>query len=859
MIHWGRLLWALGCLLVVWPAQAREQEREVLADQIPVINVPRFAGDMAREDQDLSRQMVWHEDPQHQLGLAGARQLARWRLADGAALRPGVSRSAFWLQLRLANPTLQERRVVVHFGGARQDYMDWYVLDPAGTELARGHMGDRLPMAVRAVPTRGLAAPVTLPPGATRLLYVRATSHDGWNAILRPVLDSETLFYEHSLREDHLRGFLFGVLLTFGVLGLWWYTATGHRSGLYFTGYAVTAISYAMSEMAYDLAYLWPNQPVWHKHFVVYSGAAAALFYTVFVASFLRLETNAPRWVNRLLLALGGLGLLSVVPVMFDRYALAVQTTLVLPVLLVVAALVAVWMALRRVRGAAYMVAGFVLQNAILSFTVLRYMGVLPQAPFDQSLLFYGMAANILLIATGLARSLQHWRAERLEAKASARKAQEALRARQDHAARHDPLTGLPNRLALDEWLTARITDPHPFALLHLGLAGFKRVVDQHGDVVADQAQLEVGRRCAALMGANDFLAHTLDDEFVLALHGADATQARGMASVLVSRLGQPVLLDSGAMTLQPRIGIAIWPTDASEPAALRQCAMLALQDTGDGASAVQGYRQGSDQARARRNTLLRDLMRAPGAGQLQLHYQPKLDARTGRVVTAEALMRWQHPELGVVSPAEFIGLAERAGLMHELTQWALAQAVGQMARWRDAGLALELSVNLSVLDLQHRRLPEQLAQLLADKGVPAQALTLEITETSVLHESDTVRRVLSDLCDLGVALSIDDFGTGYSSLSMLKRLPLAELKIDQSFIHPLALADADDHHAAIVRATTQMGHAMGLRVVCEGVETAAVAERLKAWGCDALQGYWLSRPLPAEALAAWLTQRQAT
>lgn len=848
------LLLTGGCMVVVATTPAHAEVIDI--EQLAAVEVPHFPGDVVRENNDLVPHLAWLEDPSGDLDLAAVRSAGQWRSVQGIAFQPGPSRSAFWMQVRLSNVASRSRAVVVHFGGARQDYLDWYVVTPDGATVSRGRMGDRLPMGVRTLPTRVMAVPVTLPPKARVHLLVRASSHDGWNHAFLPVLASEETFLSALQRGDHMRGILFGALFTFGLLGFWGYIATRNRSGLYFAVYAVAGVGFSMADMAYDLAYLWPSHPIWHKQFQFYSVMVCVVAYAAFVLSFLEVRRHAPLWVTRVLQVMMGLSVVSVAPVMFDHTLLAVRTTLILPLLAVVASCVALWLAVRRVRGALFVVLGFAFTVALSGLLVLRYMKVIGSLPFDQGAAALGTGVNILFIAIGLARSLQHWRMERLKALLETEQAQAALLAKDAYEQRHDRLTGLPNRVALDEWLADRVQDPRPFALLHLGLRGFKATVEQHGETVADQALLETARRCQTQAGTHDFLAHTLDDEFVLALHGADATQAMSLASVLVSNLDQPVVMDSATLMLKPRIGIAAWPTDAADATALRQCAMLALQEAQEApyaSGAVMCYRQGSDQARMRRNTLLRHMLRAAEAGQLQLHYQPKLDVRTQRVQGAEALLRWQHPELGAVSPVEFIALAERAGHMHELTLWVLARAVRQIAQWRADGLALGLSVNLSVLDLQHRSLPEQVQQLLEAHGVPAQALTLEVTESSALHESDTVRRVLGELQLLGLALSMDDFGTGYSSLSTLQNLPLAELKIDQSFVRPLMEEDGENRYAAIVRATTDMGHAMGLRVVCEGVETAGVAQRLADWGCDELQGYWLSRPLPAERFSAWL------
>lgn len=848
---WLALLLLLGGWLPT-TAQAVE-DPEIDRSNIPLVQVPRFAGDATREAQLVTRQMAWFEDASQVMDLSQARERRTWRLSGLDSFRPGYSTSAYWMQIRLVNNTPNRRSVVVDFGGARQDYMDWYLLSPGGNEYARGRLGNRLPLDVRDLPVRVLAIPLDLLPNSQADLYIRVMSHDGWNYIFRPTLSSQETFTASLLETDHTRGLLLGAMLAFALMGFVGYVTTRAPIALWQALYGLASVGYCMAEMSYDLAYLWPQWPRWHVQFVFYSGCLAVVTYSMFVNSFLRPADSLPRVLvsSRKVLIL--LSLLSVTPVFFDEIALAINTTLVIALLLLHTSILAIWQAFRQVPGAMYVAAGFMLQFTVIALVVLRYLGVIRSGSYDQGLLLWTVTFNLGLSTFALMVSVQRWRLGKLRAERRARKIAQELQARDAIEQRRDRLTGLPNRLALDEWLARRVADSRPFAVLHVRTDVGRGVWGQQDETAVEQALQLVAKHCTTFQGEHDFLARGVNDEFVMVLQSADLTQAVGVAQSLVSRLQHPVPGSSGPRVLALSAGIALFPAHTQDPIQLRQFALVALQEARELGVGVQVYRPGSEIARVRRNALLNDLMGACENGQLSLHYQPKLDLKAGRVLAAEALMRWHHPLYGAVAPTEFIRLAEQSESMRPLTQWALETAVAQLALWRDEGLDIDLAVNLSVQDLQLRELPGELGALLDRYGVRASALTLEITEGSAMQETATSRRVLADLHELGVSMSLDDFGTGWSSLSTLQRLSLAEVKVDQMFVRPLDAEGGAGGNAAIVRATTDMAHALSLGVVCEGVETAATASLLQSWGCDSLQGYWIARPMPASDLVAWL------
>ena len=417
------------------------------------------------------------------------------------------------------------------------------------------------------------------------------------------------------------------------------------------------------------------------------------------------------------------------------------------------------------------------------------------------------------------------------------------------HNALHDALTGLPNRTLLLERIGSAIGAGRPVALLYLGIGNFQSISEHYGAACSDQMLQQLSQRLQGSLRPGDSLARLLADEFLLLLEHADSDSAVAIADRLQQRLAQPLRIVNVEMALDCRIGIASYPLDGETAEELVRRAGIAMHDAAQLPGRLQVYQQGRDDAHQRQVNLIRDLRRAPSNGELQLHYQPKLSLSSGRVEQAEALLRWQHPQYGMVSPGEFIPLAERTGSVQALTTWVIEEALRQLQAWAERGLCLQLSLNISADDLLDRQLAVRVGQLLQHYTVPAEQLIFEITESAVMGNPEQALLILQQLRDLGISLSVDDFGTGYSSLSQLKRMPVQELKIDQSFIRDL---DETSEDAVIVRSTIDMSHSLGLKVVAEGVEYEPSLRLLERWGCDTAQGYFISRPLSAEAFEQW-------
>ena len=420
--------------------------------------------------------------------------------------------------------------------------------------------------------------------------------------------------------------------------------------------------------------------------------------------------------------------------------------------------------------------------------------------------------------------------------------------------ARTDDLTGLINRRGFYERLahTVTETDAVAAAVLVVDLDRFKEVNDSLGHHVGDELLTLVGRRLAEVIRGGDTLARLGGDEFAVLLRGADARAAWAAAERLRASLVPPFEVGGVTVHMDASVGIAVWPDHAATVAELLQRADIAMYAAKAERSGVQAYHGDSDGQLRDRLALIGELRSALDRGEFVLHYQPKLELDRQVVSGVEALVRWQHPERGLLFPDSFLEVAERAGLMRRLTLTVLGEALRQCRAWWDAGLRVSVAVNLSPSNLLDVELPDLVDGLLASFGLPPSALELEITETVLMLDRVRSAAVLSTLRDLGVRIAVDDYGTGYSSLAYLRELPVDELKLDKSFVMHL---DADPLAAAIVRSTVGLAHSLGLRMVAEGVETASALETLRRYGCDVAQGYHLGRPQPAEQLTASLTR----
>jgi diguanylate cyclase (GGDEF)-like protein len=419
------------------------------------------------------------------------------------------------------------------------------------------------------------------------------------------------------------------------------------------------------------------------------------------------------------------------------------------------------------------------------------------------------------------------------------------------HQATHDSLTGLPNRALFADRLGRVLASGTPLAVMLLDLDRFKEVNDTLGHRYGDDLLREVARRLGAMLRDSDTVARLSGDEFAVLLPGIGAADGRELADRVLQELHRSYLLGDVTVDIEISVGIAVAPEHADAVEDIMRCADLAMYSAKDAKTGVVMYDPQTLVHQPNRLLLLGDLRRAlERQDELTLHYQPKVALNLDRLCGVEALVRWNHPARGMVSPAEFIPIAESTGLINRLTFHVLALALRQARSWLDDGHEIPVAVNLSPRCLLEPTLLDTVRNLLTRHGVPARLLRLEVTETAVMGNPALALETLTGLHEQGVRLAIDDYGTGYSSMAYLKKLPVDELKVDRSFILNMTASDND---AILVRSAIDLGHNLGLTVVAEGVETAEHVAALRLLGCDIAQGYHFARPMPAADVVAWL------
>jgi diguanylate cyclase (GGDEF)-like protein len=432
-----------------------------------------------------------------------------------------------------------------------------------------------------------------------------------------------------------------------------------------------------------------------------------------------------------------------------------------------------------------------------------------------------------------------------------------AMTRSREHEALHDELTGLPNRKLLIQRTTealevARESGSH-LALFLIDLDRFKEINDTLGHQVGDEMLELVGKRLTSVLRHGDTIARLGGDEFAMLITTIDdPSVAVDLAERVRMSLVEPFRHNGLSHEIEGSIGIATFPAHGSDFETLLQRADVAMYVAKERGTGVQVYSTEIDRHSTVRLGMLAELRTGLANGELELHYQPKADLRTGDVVGVEALLRWRHPERGLIPPDDFLPLAEQTGLMRLITKHVLDQALQQLSTWWRMGIRVHAAVNVSARDLYDRNFADILARSIEQYDVPPRALMIEVTESVLMADAARAASTLLSVAGLGVGVSLDDFGTGYSSLVHLKRLPVSEIKIDRSFVMRM---DVNEDDAAIVRSIIDLAGALGLRTVAEGVETRDAWDRLAVYGCDAAQGWYLAKAMPADVATSWLSE----
>lgn len=425
-----------------------------------------------------------------------------------------------------------------------------------------------------------------------------------------------------------------------------------------------------------------------------------------------------------------------------------------------------------------------------------------------------------------------------------------------EHQSRHDPLTSLPNRKTIAEIIDTSILNNNDetenLLLCLIDISGLKDVNDTLGHDYGDRLLIHVSERLKEALRTSDRVGRFGGDKFAAVLTHSKNTAVEELCNRLLSTFDRSFQVEGHDLYLGAALGIASYPEHAEDSQTLIQKSEIALHTAKDSSKDFYIYDTSLDQGNSKRLNLANDLRQAIREGHLDLHYQPQLDLRTGKIISVEALARWNHPEYGFIPPDTFIHIAERTGLIKPFTEWVLTTAVKQCAEWRKSFHSLSVSINLSARNLHDETLAKQISRLIRHWKIIPEQICLEITETAMMADPEHARLLLEEMDRLGLRISIDDFGTGYSSLSYLKKLPVDEIKIDRSFVMNMGNSEND---ASIIRATVGLANDLGLSVVAEGVEDQTSKEQLKQMGCQIAQGYHIYKPASADEVCKFIEE----
>jgi len=423
-----------------------------------------------------------------------------------------------------------------------------------------------------------------------------------------------------------------------------------------------------------------------------------------------------------------------------------------------------------------------------------------------------------------------------------------------EHQALHDPLTDLPNRKLLNDRVKLELMrsefKENKFILMLTDLDRFKEINDTLGHHIGDEVLKEAGDRLLGSLRKDDTVARLGGDEFGMLLPSTSVEHSFKIAQKIVEKFNEPFIIEGQSLNIGISIGVVEFPLHGDDQTVLMQRADVAMYHAKQNKLGYAVYKAEEDQNTLSRLALMTDFRDALENDELFLFYQPKMDLHTRKIISAEALLRWKHPTRGFVSPDEFVPLAEQTGLILPLTIWVMKRATAQWKQWEELGYDVSLAINMSVYCLQFTDLAGTIAKILKENGVPPTRCVLELTESVFMKDAVRAKKILSELDEMGIELSIDDFGTGYSSLAYLKQLPVDELKIDKSFVMDMM---ENENDAAIVKATIELAHAMGMRVVAEGVETDLTLVRLEKLGADIVQGFLIAKPMSSTDLIQML------
>ncbi|PVY79121.1 diguanylate cyclase/phosphodiesterase [Tamilnaduibacter salinus] len=799
------------------------------------------------------------------------RRDAEWQPVK-SEINSGYKDAVHWFRLELENPKSVAIKRLLEIGYPLLDHLTLYeIVD--GRVTQRTETGDRQPFHRRPIQDRHFLFPVTLPADGDLTILLRVQTSGSLQVPL--TLWQERAFHADSEAGSNLRASLYGILLVMCAFNLFLFASLRKKAYLYYVLVVFSTLVLMSSLHGFAFQYVYPDSPRLHELVILLIVPLCQILFCLFTMEFLDLKRHQPQ-VNRLFQILISLAILCLLGAFVLPYEISTRLSVILSLPVAAANLMAgLWLWYHHKRSARLFSLAWMSLLAGLILAVLNRVGALPANFLTVNSISLGASLQALLFSFALADRFNREREARFQAQQSTLEAVQSQRRAEQrlfHAASHHELTGLPNRLLFEDRVQARLgnlPEGHEMVIVLLHLRRADEVNKTLGYRNADQLLQKVAIRLNQVVGdcpnavplrtseqtALNCAAYVEGVTFACALSGQEPDELLSQATSIAEQMAQPIDFMGLSMDLSFTVGCSFTENGNGHIHMLLRQAFIAFDQASHHSGTVAVYKPEMNPYSERRLTLMTELRSAIENDKLRLYFQPQLNPQTQRVKGFEALLRWSHPEYGIIPPDEFIPMAEQTGLIKPLTRWVISNALSFCHQLNHVDPTITVAVNISAVNLREPGFSEQAKDLLSSSQVDARNLVMEVTETEAMTDPKSAIQTLRALKEAQIGLSIDDFGTGHSSLSYIRKLPIGEIKIDRSFVTGM---DENDGDSTIVRTTVNMCHDLGYEVVAEGVETAEVQSMLAAMNCDRVQGYHIAPPMDADQAITWLVDRPA-
>lgn len=809
-----------------------------------------------------------YEDPTGALTLSDIQKTPNeaWFTSKLGTPNFSYTPSVYWFKGQVKNTDFRTLNGLIEIANPLLDDIEYYFIVDKKVDLYFVS-GSKHPFKDRSLPHRNFLFPFSLSEKTTGDFYIRVKSK---SSLQVPILVApEFKFFEHDQLDLTGKSAYYGMMIIIVLFNLFLYFSLREPVYLFYvlfiTGFALQQFSIH----GFMTANIFPSYPIIQEYSVLFFMPFTIFFAVMFTQYFLKLSQTAPR-ISKLYQFYAVACVLIAVGVFTLDYAIVGRTVALTTVIVSLSCvLLGPYLWMKGYTIARFYSVAWICVAGGTGLLALNKLGFIPRTAFTENGLLFGSAAEAILLSLALADRLNMERKQRYHAQKNALKETQNRKIAEErlvYTALHHAVTGMPNRIHFETWFDNNITPEshrHFFAFGLIHLNRFHEINQTLGHSLADGLFTKIASQINGVMMQHDefipletsknntFYCTIVEGVYIgFALDLSTGENPNLSIKALLNSLNEPIdyqdmLIDVGASG-----GWAIYDNDVESPATLIRNALIAIDIGCTNNTEITQYSHAINPYSSRRLALVGELRNALENNKLELYFQPQLSLKTNKATSMEALLRWFHPEHGPIPPDEFIVIAEQSGIINPLTEWVLNEALSKIAILNGMGITQHVAINISAVNLRDVLFPNMVLSLLQKHNVESTHLVLEVTETAMMHDPELALSVLHDLSNLGVRLSIDDFGTGHSSLAYIKRLPVQEIKIDRSFVMEMNHSKDDN---IIVKTTVNMCHDLGLEVVAEGVESLDIQKSLEAMGCDYIQGYGLSHPLPFDKLVPWI------